>query len=148
MSPDTLPAPCPKRRDTQALRPPPPPLLIPSHPTRLRGRCHSVVKIPEPELLVRGGDDGEVETTTRGDERRGISITSGSPGAFPYFPLSPLLYPSDNSLQKLGQGSSTFYQQCVLNKNRRSEEQKHFVQTDQNSSASPCVELSDILSMI
>lgn len=72
MSPDTLPAPCPIRRDTRALQPPPPP-LIPSHPTGLRGRCHHVVMIPELWRLVRGGgDDGGVERRKRGDERRGF----------------------------------------------------------------------------
>lgn len=34
--------------------------------------------------------------------------------SFPHLSTSPLLYTSDNSLQKLGQESSTFYQQCVF----------------------------------
>lgn len=36
----------------------------------------------------------------------------------PIYLHSPLLYPSDNSLQKLGQESSTFYQQCVFQTER------------------------------
>lgn len=37
--------------------------------------------------------------------------------SFPCLSTSPLLYTSDNSLQKLGQESSTFYQQCMRNRN-------------------------------
>lgn len=80
-----------------------------------------------------------MERRKRGDERRGIQTTAGSPGAFSHWPTSPLLYPSDSSLQKPGQESSTFYINGV---HFRNEEQKQFNKiTDGTSlsSASPCV---------
>lgn len=107
MSPDTLPAPRPIRRDTRALQPPAPP-LIPSRPTGLRGRRHSLVTTPELGLLGRGGD---TEEEMRGGE---LKPQPHPPPSSPHLPTSPLFYPSGNSLQKLGQQLSTFYQRCVF----------------------------------
>lgn len=151
MSPDTLPAPSGEthRRDTQALQPPPPPPLIPSHPTGLRGRCLDVVMIAELWLLVRGGD-GEEKKERRWEE--GNINHSWMPGSFPSFTYISSFVSFWQLTAEAGPRIINFLQAvCFSDKNSRSEEQKQFNQiTDRTnlSSATPCVELSDILSMI
>lgn len=124
MSPDTLPAPHPITRDTQALQPPPPP-LIPSHPAGLLGQCHSVAMIPE--LLVRGGDDGEVER----EMRWGILITIGSLASF----FSSFIYIS--SFVYFWQLTAEAGPRIINFLSTVHEEQKHFNQITDRTSLSP-----------
>lgn len=144
MSPDTLPAPSPVRRDTHALQPPP---LIPSRPAGLRGRCHSVAIIPDPRVLDRRGDDGGVKNRKRGDERRGIKPQLDPRELFLiYLHLCFCIFLTTHcrSWAKNHQLSSTsvFFRQ---------EEQKQklfnqIIDRTNFSSESHCVELSDLLS--
>lgn len=73
---------------------------------------------------TRSQSSGQKRRRWRGKEQKerrweeGNQTTAGSPRAFPHLLTSLLLYLSDNSLQKLGQESSTFFYQCVFQTRR------------------------------
>lgn len=86
--------------------------LSPSRAARTVPRCFDD---------TRTATSGKRRRRWRGGEKKERRWEEGKfkpqldpPGAFPHLPTSPLLYPSDNSLRKLGQESATFYEQCVF----------------------------------
>lgn len=149
MSPDKPPAPSLIRRDTQALQPPP---LIPSHPAGLWGRCHNVVMIPQLWLLVSGGDDGGVERRKRGDKRRGNKPQQDPQELSPIYLHLLFCILLATHCRSWAKNRHLSTNQCVFQTKRAEVNSKNnwpeITDGTNLSSASPCVELSDILSMI